>query len=317
MRPEADDLTWSQVRTGAVILAVLAVVLAVVFLSDVVARELSEGPQMVVSATEARDLEPGSRVWIAGVPAGRVTDVRFREPGRNGARPVLVRAVVREEAARLVRADATASIRSSALLAPAVLSVEPGTSSRRFDFSDTLIAVPLPGREEIMARADSLLGALDRLRPLAARLRSRLREGPGTLAALRGDPALAESLERMAEAGMRLAGEIPRGSAARIAADTALHDRMRRLRRRLRTAAGQGDGTPGEGERPDLASEVEELVRRLERLGAGLRSGRGTLGRLARDEALRRERRLLEARVDSVRAALLAEPLRWLRFRLF
>ena len=208
-------------------------------------------------------------------------------------------------------------IRASALLAPAVLSVDPGTSSRQFDFSDTLAAVPLPGREEIMARADSLLGALDRLQPLAARLGSRLREGPGTLAALRGDPALTDSLERLAEAGTRLAGEIPRGSAARIAGDTALHDRARRLRLRLRAVAGEGDESPGEGERPDLASEVEELARRLERLRAGLRSGRGTLGRLARDEALRRERRLLEARVDSVRAALLAEPLRWLRFRLF
>lgn len=316
MRPEAEDLTWSQVRTGATILALLAVVLAVIFLSDVVVRELSDGPEMLVSATEARDLEPGSRVWIAGVPAGRVTRVRFREPGRERVRPVLVRAVLREEAADLVRADASATIRASALLAPAVLSVDPGTSGRRFDFSDTLDAVPLPGREQIMARADSLLRSLEAMRPLAERLRTRLREGPGTLASLRGDPALSGSLERLAEAGTRLAAEIPGGSAARMAADTALHERVRRLRDRLRAAAGEAEPAGGGG-RADLASEVEELARRLERLRSGLRSGRGTLGRLARDEALRRERRLLEARIDSVRASLLSEPLRWLRFRLF
>lgn len=316
MRPEAEDLTWSQVRTGATILALLAVVVAVIFVSDVLMRELSEGPEILVSATEARDLEPGSRVWIAGVPAGRVTDVHFREPGPDRDRPVLVRAVLREEAADLVRADASATIRASALLAPAVLSVDPGTSGRRFDFSDTLDAVPLPGREEILARADSLLRALEALRPLASRLRTRLREGPGTLASLRGDPALAGSLERLAEAGTRLAAGIPGGSAARMAADTALHQRVRRLRHRLRAAAGDGERGM-DGGRADLASEVEELARRLERLRSGLRSGRGTLGRLARDEALRRERRLLEARIDSVRASLLAEPLRWLRFRLF
>lgn len=310
-----SELRWSEVRTGAGLLAALALVLAAVFLSDIVLRELSEGPRVTVAAAEARALEPGSPVWVGGVPAGRVTAIRFRHARREEQPPILIRAVLREDAAGTLRADATAQIRAPALLAPSVLALRPGRADRPFDFGDTLRAEPPLDRQDVRARIDSLSDALVALEPLADSLGSRLTEGPGTLAALRGDEALRAELRRAADRVLRLAGEVPGGTAARLAADTTATaslersvDRVRRLAEGLRAEAGRGDS---------LTREMALLAERLGSLARRLETGRGTLGRLLHDEALHRERRRLEAQMDSLRAEVLADPLRWLRVRLF
>lgn len=306
---------WSRLRTGAALIAGLAVVLAAVFFSDVVLRELSEGPQLTVTAAEARDLEPGASVWVAGVPAGRVTSVRFREAGGEDRQPVVVRAVLREDAAGILRADASAQIRTSALLAPAVLALDPGRSGRAFDPGDTLRARPGPDREEIRARADSLAGALAALAPLADSLRTRLEEGPGTLAALRRDDALRADLRRAGESLRGLTREASRGSAAKLARDTATRAALGRTTERLRRLAEEADGRAAPAD--SAARALGALLVRLDTLSRRLDAGRGTAGRLLRDRALQRERRRLEATMDSLRAELLADPFRWLRFRLF
>jgi phospholipid/cholesterol/gamma-HCH transport system substrate-binding protein len=312
-------LGWEQVRTGVLLLGGLALLLAAIFVSDIVAREITEGPRITVAAEEARDLEPGSGVWVAGVPAGRVTAVRFREPGPDRARPVMIRAVLRESAAGMLRADASASIRASALLAPSVVDIDPGSDEApRFDFTDTLVAVRQVGQAEIQARADSVVQRLRELEPLARRLGERLTDGPGTLAMLARDSLLRERLARASESAARLMEEAPEGSAARLAADTALAATLRRSMERLREMAPSG-GPAREGAAPDsaLAAELAELSGRLERLRTRLETGRGTWGRVLHDRALDRERRLLEARMDSVRTEILSDPFRWIRFRLF
>lgn len=306
---------WSRVRTGAALIAGLVLALAAVFFSDLVARELSEGPELTVVAAESRGLEPGSAVWVAGVPAGRVTSVHFREAGREEGRPVVVRAVLREGAAGILRADAVARIRASALLAPAVLALDPGRSRRPFDPGETLRAESGPDREEVRARVDSLAGALAALAPLADSLRGRLEAGPGTLAALRRDDALRARLRRVGHRIPTLAEEASRGSAAELVRDTATRAALGRAAEVLRRLTEEtGDGVlPADS----AVRELGTLLDRLDTLRRRLDAGRGTAGRLLRDRALQRERRRLEAKMDSLGAELWADPLRWLRFRLF
>ena len=139
---------WRSVRTGVLQIALLVAVAAAVFSLDVLLRELAEGPELVVRATAARELTPGAEVWVAGVPAGRVTAVRFRE-GAGREAPVVVRTVLREGAAATLRSDASAAIHGSALLEPSVVAVDPGTASTPYDFADTLRARTQIGRAHV------------------------------------------------------------------------------------------------------------------------------------------------------------------------
>ncbi|MFW6193805.1 MAG: MlaD family protein, partial [Gemmatimonadota bacterium] len=202
MSRDPASRSWSELRTGVSALVVLAVAAAVVFSLDVVLRELAEGPEIVVVASEARNLRPGAAVWVSGVPGGRVTGMSFQPPadGRNGR--VVVRAVLREGGGGLLRSDADVRIRTASLLAPAVLDMRPGDASERFDPGDTLVAETPVSREDVVGRMEELFDRLDRLAPEASRLASRLDEGPGTLASLRRDPDVMEEL-RGASAGLQ------------------------------------------------------------------------------------------------------------------
>lgn len=286
-----------------------------VFFSDIVVRELSEGPLLRVVTSETRALAPGSAVWVAGLPGGRVTGVRFRDPGGTGQKSALIRIRLGTDAAEALQADASAQIRASSLLGPTVVALTPGRSERPFDFDDTLRAEPPLESEDVMARADSLVGPLRELQPLADSLGRRLTQGPGTLASLRADEELRDDLRRAGELAEVLAERIPRGTAARMTADTALRDALARIQASTRTLAAASEDAGAQ--RDSLRRQLEILSSRLDDLGEGLEAGRGTWGRLLHDGALGRERRTLEARMDSVMVELLADPFRWLRFRLY
>ena len=313
MRTDPSRLEWHRLRTGLLLLAGIGLAALVVFFLDVVLRELSEGPTLHVAADRASNLQPGAAVWVAGVPAGRVTSVRFREPGTAEERRVLVRTVLDREAAGLLRADASAVIREAALLAPSVVAVDPGDADDAFAFSDTLETEPRLGADEILARADSLRERLVALRPLADSLDRRLTEGPGTLAALRRDGALAGELHSGLARARRLARRSEEGSARLLARDSALAAAWGRIAARgdtLRRALPQEPLAALDRGLAALEARIDALELRLSEPG-------GTVGRLRHDGALERERRELEARLDSVRAELLRDPLAWLRVRLF
>lgn len=307
----APRLTWRRLRLGALLLAGLTLAAVAVFFMEDVSREIGAGPSLFVAAAEARELAPGAAVWVAGVPAGRVTRIRFRPMEDAAERPVLIRAELRSDAARLLRADASVSVRVAALLEPAILAVDPGTAPTRLDLRDTLDARPLIDAEDILARADTLGERMDSLSPLARRLAGRLEEGPGSLASLRADTATVRRLAGALREGAALARAAGEGSGALLASDTALLARWERIRERSGRVAASGR------EAASLAREMSRLASRLSRLEGRLDSARGSLGRFLGDEALGRERRLLEARLDSVRSELGASPLRWLRFQLF
>lgn len=313
MLTDPTRLPWHRMRAGVVLVAALAVAALAVFFLDEVERELSEGPQLLVAATQASNLEPGAEVWVAGVPAGRVLAIHFRAATADTARRVLIRTVLERDAADLLRSDASAIIRESALLAPSVVAVLPGEGTTPYDFSDTLRAQRRIGADLVLARADSLRDRLASLRPLAERLRARLSEGPGTLAALRRDSALAVELGARLARARDWAGASEDGTAALLGRDSALAGAWDRIGARADTLrrAAPVDGIAA------LDRALVEVGRRLDSLERRLQEPRGTAGRLLHDGALERERREMEARLDSVRMELMADPLRWLRIRLF
>lgn len=312
MKTDPSNVGWERLRTGVLLIVGLTLTAAVVFFMDEALRELSEGPELLVAAEEARDLRPGAEVWVAGVPAGRVLSVRFRDHAAREGR-VLVRAILRGDAADLLRADASALIRQSALLEPAVVVVRPGDGAVPFDFADTLRAEHRVGPRDVLARADTLMRRLETLQPLAERLRTRLAEGPGTVAALRRDSALATSLSAGATRLRRWSERAGDGTVALLHEDSSLAARWERIAARGDTI---GRALPS-GEIARLDAALTSLEDRVAALEASLSEPRGTVGRLMHDGALARERRTMEAHMDSLRAELAAEPLRWLRIRLF
>lgn len=317
MYPDVRPPDRSHVRRGAVLIVVMALMASAVFLSDVIERLLVEGPELTVIAPRASGLEPGSTVWVAGMQAGRILEVDFLDPETPGER-LIIRAVLYRGVGRAVREDATAIVRRSALLAPNVLSVRPGSPDRPpFDFRDTLaVSMPVSG-QKLLASADSARSELKAARPLAVALRERLTDGPGTWASLRRDSALQADLRSGMEALGGLRAEAAEGSLGRLARDTVLHESLRASAERVRYLRAAYGERAWSGEAAPLRTTFAALGARLDRLQARFEAAEGSAGRFRHDAELMDQVRLLRARVDSAQAELMADPLRWLRFKLF
>lgn len=308
-----------KVRIGLGLMAAVAVLAIAIFMLDTALRAFSEGPRVTVLATAAPGLGPGSTVWVAGRPVGRVLSVGFRPPG-SGPDNVVIRAVLQRGTEPILRADATAEIRSAALLEPVIVVIDPGSpDAPPWSFDDTLRTprerLDLDALREM---SDSLLLVSAELSRRAAPLRERIRRASGTLPALVRDPdVLEEAAARVDRLRVLLEEEYPHGTAGRLVSDTAISMRLSRITDRLAAL----DTLPGRREASSAlesaSAAIEGFETRLARLSEWLDEGRGTAGRALVDGALGRQAALLRAQLDSLVVELMTFPERWLRVRAF
>ena len=298
-----------------ILLALVPVATGVFFL-DALRRAVVEGPTLVVLADEVGGMRPGAEVWVAGKPAGRVTNVSFVDADLDAPGSVTLRVVLRREAAPSLRRDATARIGASALLAPPVVKLTPGSpGARPYDFVDTLIVTPSPDIDDFRALADSGRDALNTLAADAKRLAGALEADGGTLGRLRRDPGLVERLARPAMRVAPLRGSWEREAGLRaLLSDSAVGSGAARIGARLEALA---DDTVVSRTRRELAETLASVERRTGRLARRIDLADGTLGRLATDDELRTQTARARAALDSLRSEAAADPLRYLRFRLF
>lgn len=272
---------------------------------------VESGAVLVLVAEEAGELRPGGDVWVAGVKAGRITDIRF--VGAESRSPNLViRAVLDRAPARALRRDARATIEPSGLLAPFVVDIDPGgAGAPPYDFGDTLTARLSVTMREVEKFTDSLRIVADELRPIASRLAESLHEAEGPIAGLsRSGQEFREVLADFSELDRLNARS---GALGKLLTDTALASRLRRTREQLSVLESRAS----ERLRVRLGSRFETLAASLESLQDHLSAARGSAGRALHDREIENQVRLFRARADTVRAELASTPFRWLRVRLF
>lgn len=320
-----SDAARARARRGLVLVAFAIVLSGAISVIELIVRATLEGPRITALAHSAEGLGPGSAVWVAGRSVGRVLSVSFQSPeesDRDGPfeSHVIIDAVIDRVAEPILRADATADVRPSDLVAPVVLSVNPGSGSApAWNYADTLRASGPPiDPETVMALSDSLLQAVRALEVDASEARdvlgsdqgslARFREDPGTLAGLQGS---LESLEEL------LQRDLQRSSLVGLATDTLVGAAARRVQGRLATWEAA----------PQMASAVQNLETTLEaldgvmsRLSAiteRLDRGEGTAGRALMDEEIRRQLAALRTAAAGLAEDLGYNPSRWLRVRVF
>lgn len=298
----------------------LVPVTAGVFFLDALRRALVEGPTLVVVADEIRGLAPGAPVWVAGKPVGRVTEVSFIDAQADRAGSIALRVVLLRDAAPALRRDARAQVGRSALLSPPIVKLDPGSPELPgFDFADTLVVSPAFDVDDFRALADSGRHAVGELTADLGRLARELDTGRGTLPRLRRDPALAGELARQGRRAVALRAAWGGDTGPRaLLADTAVRRSVARIGTDLEALrALAADTAPAVRARRDLAGTLASVRGRLGRLDARLDLAEGTLGRMATDDELRTQTARARAALDSLRMDAAADPLRFLRFRLF
>ncbi|MEN8144679.1 MAG: MlaD family protein [Gemmatimonadota bacterium] len=305
-------------RQGFLLLGLVAATSAAVFFVDNVQRRIEDGPTIVVTAPSARNLRVGDEVWVAGKRAGRVVAVSLLDPDSAGAEAVAISATILKAFEHTVRADSRVRVAASGLLSPKVVAIQPGSPAAvKLAAGDTLRTERLIGPDSLLALGRTARGALDTLAEVSGRFGHRLAAGGGSLMALRRDDEIGPRLALAVRRAEKLRSLARDSRLAGLASDPEVRDAVSRALSRLKAT----DSESGVGLRPDslmvLLEEVDAFQARLESMRADLRAGRGTAGRLVSDDELQRSREKLRQGVEAVRAELMRNPLRWLRFRLF
>lgn len=317
---ETGEQRRRRARIGGLLIAGIATVSLAVFFLDAIERATSEGPRVTVQAEAAPGIEPGSTVWVAGRPVGRVLSLGFRPPGEVEGGVFIIEAVLQRGVGPILRADASAKLRASGLLEPEIIAIDPGTATLPpWDFADTL-RTPTGAltEEDLRAMSDTLLRARTALAEDVLELRARIRRGGGTLAALEANPEVLETAGAQAARLRRIVEDrIPGGTLARFGSDTLLTARLDRIRERL----ARFDSLPGRRNAFDqlerATSAIDALGLRVALLSERLEAGQGTAGRALVDGEMARQTALLRARLDSLVVELVRDPSRWLRVRVF
>lgn len=312
MNDTGRPVSWSEVRTGVLVLLGLIPLAAGVFFLDVLRRSLAEGPALVVVADEIQGLAPGADVWVAGSPAGRVAGISFLDAGSDDTGSIAVELVLLRSAGPMIRRDAAARIGSGALLAPPVVKLDPGSpGSPPYDFDDTLFVAPTPDVEDFRSLADSARSAALDLAGNIGRLGEVMRSGDGSVPRLRRDGALTDDLRRQRARlqGLRAAWSESAGLGA-VWRDEALRVDASRVASRVR----QLEPATVDSRLPEA---LASLRARTGRLARRLDSSEGTLGRMAADAELRLQIQRAQASMDSLMMEAGVAPLQFLRFRLF
>jgi hypothetical protein len=225
--------------------------------------------------------------------------------------------VLLREAAPALRADASVTIGSSALLAPPVVKFEPGSPHLpAIAFGDTLHATSGPDIDTFRAFADSGRVALEEMMGELERLANELETGDGTIPRSLRDPELTQLL-----AGVRMqAAVLEQSWSARSSLNPFFMDSLSvsRLENLSRTASELSENSALRKESlAEAGSALTRLGERIDRLSLAMRAGQGTAGRLLYDGELEVQARRAREQLEVLQADLAANPLAWLHFRLF
>jgi MlaD protein len=317
--PNWTDIDRRHARIGLLLIAALTAACVIVFFIDAIRRASVEGPEITVSTERAPGITPGTAVWVAGRPVGRVLSVRFLPPA-DGADRIVIRAVLERGVDEVLRADAHAVLHPGGLLEPVVVAIDPGTGSLpRWDLARPIpsgVTTMTPERLREMGKtlADVGVGLADE----AGRLRRRIDTGGGTLARLVERPAvLADATASLARLDTLVRSGDVGGTFGRLMSDTAMGSRLRRIRHRLAVLDTLNARERATASYEEMARAVDDFQTRLARMSARLDAGEGTAGRALHDGAIARQMALLHARMDSLTVELMKRPDRWLRVKIF
>jgi phospholipid/cholesterol/gamma-HCH transport system substrate-binding protein len=317
-RDGRDQLRWTEVGPGLLILGVVFVISVITFFGEGIVRASAEGPRLTVLAPEAGGLVRGSAVWLAGKPSGRVLSVHFREPGGPIGERVSIEAVLLWEAVPFLREDAQVTIGSAALLAPSVIKIAPGSEhASPLGDGDTLRVASRLDIEAFRTMADSVRTAIGDLAEGAARLGEQITGGSGSAARFLADPGSVTQLDSTRTRMNRLVLAWRQGGGlSRLVREDSVRASAKRAIETLSDLT-RPENRRGADSLARVGESLQRVAERAREIGSGIDRAEGTAGRALNDPALRLNTDRTRAVLDSLTTELGANPLEWLRFRLF
>jgi phospholipid/cholesterol/gamma-HCH transport system substrate-binding protein len=271
-------MTFRELRVGVFVLGALLLLGLLILNSTGDLSFLQNRTRLKARFDAADGLKQNAEVQLAGVPIGKVEDVRFLSgDSAAGGRIEATFAVASELEGRpiteLIRTDSNAQLVATSLLAnDKIINISAGTAEGQpVRENDVLTSSTAISMNQLTATGNDLLKQFNKIAVPVEEILTKANQGQGTLGRVVNDERLYESLN---------------------GAVSETRDTMTRLQMTL-DRVNRGEGSAGRLlNDPTLYNNLNRTIAQLEAISNDLRSGRGTAGKFLNDEALYSDTRL-------------------------
>ncbi len=292
--PSQQEVKWSQLKVGLVVLVSLLLLVILLFLLTSASgiSVFRKNLTAVVYLQNAEGLKVGAPVDLHGVPVGEVKAVLITNDPARARMPVEIVLRLNSKFQPDLHSDTHATLSTTGVLGDAVMEL-----SNRGSHGPTLQEgqeLPTMESASINSVMETSQTTLEQLNVTLGKLNTvvdGLQQGKGTVGQLFQNPALYNEANATVAQLHTLAADLNsnRGSAGKLLHDDALYNHLNEAAARLDTLAtnlSAGKGSAGKLLTDDaLYNNLNSTLTRTNALLADVDQGKGTVGLLFKDQA--------------------------------
>jgi phospholipid/cholesterol/gamma-HCH transport system substrate-binding protein len=304
--PSQQEVQWSQLKVGVLVLVALAVLIALVFLMSGGTGGLFTGKLTLHSYFEnSAGLKAGAPVNLEGLTIGNVKSIRI-VPDRK-LTPVEVTMKVSRQYLPGLHIDSKASLETVGVLGDTVLEISSKTATGPEPQNDAeLPTTETPNLSDVIKSSQGTIEQLNTILAKVDSLADSLNNGKGSIGKLIQDPELYNRANDAVTQIQKLVDEIGsgKGSIGKLIVDDTLYDRANETVGRLQHIADQldnGQGTVGKLLKDEtLYNNINKSAASARQLLDDINAGRGGLGLIAKDPEFARKLNDAVTKLDSI-----------------
>ena len=287
--PSRKEIQWSQLRVGALVLAAMAVLIALIFLmSGSTGGLFARKVRLRAYFENAAGLKDGAPVTLEDVTIGNVIHVRVI-PERNPT-PVEVTMQVGREYLGDLHTDSTVSIAQAGVLGDSYIDISSAHASGPTPINNAELAtVDSPSIGDVVRTSKVSIEEIQTLTRKVEVLVDSLNSKRGTAGMLINDPELGRKISQIATNLQTVTASIAegKGSLGKLITDDTLYTRANDAVDRLdkiTKGLDEGTGTAGKLLKDDtLYKNLNSTIANTNELVKEINAGHGAVGKLAKD----------------------------------
>jgi phospholipid/cholesterol/gamma-HCH transport system substrate-binding protein len=304
--PSQQEVQWSQLKVGVLVIVALAALTALVFLMSGSSGGLFAGKITLRSYFEnAAGLKIGAPVNLEGVTIGNVKSIRIA-PERK-LTPVEVIMKISDRYTTDVHEDSKTSLNTIGVLGDTVVDIDSKRAiGPRVKNNDELSTTESPNLSDVIKSSQ---GTIEQVNTILAKIDSlvdSLNTGKGSIGQLINDPALYNKAVQTVDQLSKISNDLNegKGSIGKLLKDDSLYNHVNDTVARVDHITAEidsGKGSAGKLLKDEtFYNNLNQTVSNANALIAEINKGQGTLGMLAKDPQFQAKFRDTVDRLDSL-----------------
>jgi phospholipid/cholesterol/gamma-HCH transport system substrate-binding protein len=304
--PSQQEVQWSQLKVGVLVLVALTALAALIFLmagstGGIFSRKITLRSYFENSA----GLKNGAPVNLEGVTIGTVTDIKI-VPARK-LTPVEVTMKIGSRYRNAVHTDSTSSLETIGVLGDTVVDINSKTATGpEVQNNAELKTNETPNLSDVIKSSQGTIEQLNTILAKVDHLADSLNSTKGSIGELINNPDLYNKAVATLNQLSQLVDTVAngKGSIGKLVADDTLYnhvnDTVAKLDR-MSTELDEGKGTLGKLLKDEtLANNLNQTVANADKLLADINAGKGGLGMIAKDPQFAAKLRDTVDKLDSI-----------------